>query len=67
MHVPELTRMGADIEVRGRAAVVRGVAGLVGAPVMATDLRASMSLDPRRAGGEGHDRGQPHLPSRPRL
>jgi UDP-N-acetylglucosamine 1-carboxyvinyltransferase len=44
MHVPELTRMGADIEVRGRAAVVRGVAGLVGAPVMATDLRASMSL-----------------------
>jgi UDP-N-acetylglucosamine 1-carboxyvinyltransferase len=44
MHVPELARMGADIEVRGRAAVVRGVAGLVGAPVMATDLRASMSL-----------------------
>ena len=44
MHVPELTRMGADIEVRGRAAVVRGVSGLVGAPVMATDLRASMSL-----------------------
>ncbi len=44
MHVPELTRMGADIEVRGRTAVVRGVAGLKGAPVMATDLRASMSL-----------------------
>jgi len=44
MHVPELTRMGADIEVRGRAAVVRGVDHLVGAPVMATDLRASMSL-----------------------
>jgi UDP-N-acetylglucosamine 1-carboxyvinyltransferase len=44
MHVPELTRMGADIEVRGRSAVVRGVKGLVGAPVMATDLRASMSL-----------------------
>jgi UDP-N-acetylglucosamine 1-carboxyvinyltransferase len=44
MHVPELARMGADIEVRGRAAVVRGVSGLVGAPVMATDLRASMSL-----------------------
>jgi UDP-N-acetylglucosamine 1-carboxyvinyltransferase len=44
MHVPELIRMGADIEVRGRSAVVRGVPGLVGAPVMATDLRASMSL-----------------------
>ncbi len=44
MHVPELARMGADIQVRGRTAVVRGVGGLVGAPVMATDLRASMSL-----------------------
>jgi UDP-N-acetylglucosamine 1-carboxyvinyltransferase len=44
MHVPELGRMGADIEVRGRAAVVRGVDRLHGAPVMATDLRASMSL-----------------------
>ena len=44
MHVPELARMGADITVRGRSAVVRGVAGLVGAEVMATDLRASMSL-----------------------
>jgi UDP-N-acetylglucosamine 1-carboxyvinyltransferase len=44
MHVPELSRMGADIEVRGRSAVVRGVDGLVGAQVMATDLRASMSL-----------------------
>jgi UDP-N-acetylglucosamine 1-carboxyvinyltransferase len=44
MHVPELARMGADIQVRGRTAVVRGVDHLVGAPVMATDLRASMSL-----------------------
>jgi UDP-N-acetylglucosamine 1-carboxyvinyltransferase len=44
MHVPELARMGADIEVRGRSAVVRGVPKLAGAPVMATDLRASMSL-----------------------
>ena len=44
MHVPELNRMGAEIEVRGRSAVVRGVDHLVGAPVMATDLRASMSL-----------------------
>ena len=44
MHVPELARMGADIQVRGRTAVVRGVDGLIGAEVMATDLRASMSL-----------------------
>ena len=44
MHVPELARMGADIRVSGRTAVVRGVDRLIGAPVMATDLRASMSL-----------------------
>ena len=40
----ELARMGADITVTGRTAVVRGVERLAGAPVMATDLRASMSL-----------------------
>ena len=44
MHVPELSRMGADIQVKGRTAVVHGVEALAGAPVMATDLRASMSL-----------------------
>ena len=44
MHVPELARMGADIQVTGRSAVVRGVKEMNGAPVMATDLRASMSL-----------------------
>ncbi|WP_375422398.1 UDP-N-acetylglucosamine 1-carboxyvinyltransferase [uncultured Sphingomonas sp.] len=44
MHVPELARMGADIQVRGRTAVVRGVDRMAGAQVMATDLRASMSL-----------------------
>ena len=44
MHVPELARMGANIDVRGRTAVVHGVDKLIGAPVMATDLRASMSL-----------------------
>jgi UDP-N-acetylglucosamine 1-carboxyvinyltransferase len=44
MHVPELARMGANIDVQGRTAIVRGVDRLVGAPVMATDLRASMSL-----------------------
>ena len=44
MHVPELTRMGANIEVSGRTAIVLGQQGLTGAEVMATDLRASMSL-----------------------
>jgi len=44
MHVPELCRMGADINVHGASAIVRGVGGLSGAPVMATDLRASVSL-----------------------
>ncbi len=44
MHVPELRRMGASIDVRGRSAIVHGVATLTGAEVMATDLRASMSL-----------------------
>ncbi len=43
-HVPELVRMGADIRVEGRSALVTGVASLRGAPVVATDLRASMSL-----------------------
>lgn len=43
-HVPELARMGANIELKGNVAVVKGVDGLSGAPVMATDLRASASL-----------------------
>ncbi len=44
MHVPELNRMGARINVHGSSAIVRGVPSLSGAPVMATDLRASLSL-----------------------
>lgn len=44
MHVPELNRMGARIEVSGGSAQITGVASLSGAPVMATDLRASVSL-----------------------
>ncbi len=44
MHIQELVRMGANIEVRGSTAVIRGVERLRGAPVMATDLRASASL-----------------------
>jgi UDP-N-acetylglucosamine 1-carboxyvinyltransferase len=44
MHVQELLRLGADIRVEGHAAIVRGVDRLGGAPVMATDLRASASM-----------------------
>lgn len=44
MHVPELSRMGANITLHGGSALVRGVERLTGAPVMATDLRASVSL-----------------------
>ena len=44
MHVPELSRMGANINLHGASAMVRGVKRLKGAPVMATDLRASVSL-----------------------
>jgi len=44
MHAPELTRMGANIAVDGGRATVTGVPSLRGAPVMATDLRASISL-----------------------
>jgi len=44
MHVGELMRMGADIQIQGNSAIVKGVSALRGAPVMATDLRASASL-----------------------
>ncbi|MEM1156507.1 MAG: UDP-N-acetylglucosamine 1-carboxyvinyltransferase, partial [Pseudomonadota bacterium] len=44
MHVAELQRMGADIELQGHTAIVQGCERLQGAPVMATDLRASASL-----------------------
>ena len=44
MHVPELQRMGADLKLKGNTTISVGVDGLVGAPVMATDLRASASL-----------------------
>ncbi|BCR06505.1 UDP-N-acetylglucosamine 1-carboxyvinyltransferase [Desulfuromonas versatilis] len=44
MHVCELQRLGADIRIEGHTATVKGVKGLLGAPVMATDLRASASL-----------------------
>lgn len=56
MHAPELTRMGADIEVHGGTARVNGVDRLKGAPVMATDLRASVSLILAGLAAEGETR-----------
>ena len=44
MHVCEMQRLGADITIDGKSAIVKGVKKLYGAPVMATDLRASASL-----------------------
>ena len=44
MHVPELKRMGAQIEIKDKTAIIRGPTKLTGAEVMATDLRASVSL-----------------------
>lgn len=70
MHVPELCRMGASINVHGASAMVRGVRRLTGAPVMATDLRASVSLVLAGLAAEGDtilnrvyhlDRGYEHL------
>jgi UDP-N-acetylglucosamine 1-carboxyvinyltransferase len=70
MHVAELHRMGADITIQGHTAVVKGVEKLSGAPVMATDLRASASLVLAGLRAEGRtevsrvyhlDRGYEHL------
>jgi len=70
MHAPELIRMGADIDVQGGTALVRGVPKLTGAPVMATDLRASVSLILAGLAAEGEtkvarvyhlDRGYEHV------
>jgi UDP-N-acetylglucosamine 1-carboxyvinyltransferase len=70
MHVPELGRFGADVNVHGASAIVRGKANLSGAPVMATDLRASVSLVLTGLAAKGEtivnrvyhlDRGYEHL------
>ncbi|WP_170350213.1 MULTISPECIES: UDP-N-acetylglucosamine 1-carboxyvinyltransferase [Ruegeria] len=70
MHAPELVRMGANIEVHGGTATVTGVDQLKGAPVMATDLRASVSLILAGLAAEGEttvsrvyhlDRGYEHV------
>jgi UDP-N-acetylglucosamine 1-carboxyvinyltransferase len=70
MHVLELNRMGADIKIQGHSAFVRGVATLSGAPVMATDLRASVCLVLAALAADGEtevsrvyhlDRGYTHI------
>jgi|TARA_B110000908_G_scaffold167760_1_gene221293 UDP-N-acetylglucosamine 1-carboxyvinyltransferase len=70
MHAPELVRMGANIDVAGGTATVKGVKKLKGAPVMATDLRASISLILAGLAAEGEtkvsrvyhlDRGYEHV------
>ena len=70
MHAPELLRMGADVEIHGGMATVTGVERLKGAPVMATDLRASVSLILAGLAAEGEtvvnrvyhlDRGYEHV------
>ena len=70
MHAPELVRMGAEIDIHGGKATVTGVDGLKGAPVMATDLRASVSLILAGLAAEGEtvvsrvyhlDRGYEHV------
>ena len=67
MHVPELARLGADIRVEGDIATVRGVEKLKGAPVMATDLRACVSLVLAGLGGGRRNHRQPRLSSGSRL
>ena len=61
MHVQELARFGAKISLDGETATIDGTATLRGAPVMATDLRASVSLVDRRPCRRRRDHGQPHL------
>jgi UDP-N-acetylglucosamine 1-carboxyvinyltransferase len=70
MHVPELGRMGADIHIEGDTATVTGIERLKGAPVMATDLRASVGLVLAGLAAEGEttvnrvyhlDRGFEHI------
>src|SRR2546422_4934447 len=70
MHVSELTRLGADIEIEGPSAIVKGGKPLSGAPVMASDLRASAALvlagvaargTPRVDRGDHIDRGYENI------
>ena len=67
MHVQELVRLGARIQLDGERATIEGVERLKGAPVMATDLRASVSLVIAGARRRRRDHRQPRLSPRPRL
>ena len=67
MHVQELARLGARIQLDGETATIEGVDKLKGAPVMATDLRASVSLVIAALAAEGETMVQPRLSPRPRL
>ncbi|MGB9599162.1 MAG: UDP-N-acetylglucosamine 1-carboxyvinyltransferase [Myxococcota bacterium] len=76
MHIPELMRMGADIEIKGNTAYIKGVKKLSGANLMATDLRASAALVLAAVAADGEsiinriyhiDRGYAHLDSKMKL
>jgi UDP-N-acetylglucosamine 1-carboxyvinyltransferase len=73
MHIPELMRLGADIRLHGHSATIHGVPNLSGAPMMATDLRASASLVLAALAAQGEsvidriyhiDRGYEHIESK---
>ena len=66
-HVPELVRLGADVRMQSNVAIVKGVERLSGAPVMATDIRASAALVLAALVAEGETQDLAHLPPRPRL
>ena len=67
MHVAELKRMGAHMQLEGATAVITGVEQLLGAPVMASDLRASAALVLAGLKAEGVTEDQPRLSHRSRL
>ena len=67
MHVAELKRMGAHVQLEGPTAVIQGVERLFGAPVMASDLRASAALVLAGLKADGDHRSQPRLSHRSRL
>ena len=67
MHLAELKRMGAQVQIEGATAVIQGVESLLGAPVMASDLRASAALVLAGLKADGVTESQPRVPHRPRL
>ena len=67
MHVQELVRMGANIRIEGRQAIVAGNSNLTGAQVIASDLRASASLVLAALAARGRNRCRSRVSHRPRL